>query len=106
MTSLFSYKINNGRSRSAGTTHKYKMSSQSRKLFQEQKLIVVCWQCSRVRLYHVQECLSGALVFIVDDDDGAGAPHSAVTVVNSARLVCFGTLRALFFSTLCLPGLQ
>jgi len=35
-------------------------------LFQVQKLIVVCWQCSRVRLYRIQECLSGVLVFVAD----------------------------------------
>jgi len=42
-----------------------------------QKIIVVCLQCLRVKLYHIQECLSGAHIFrssrqSVSDGDCAG----------------------------------
>jgi len=47
------------------------------------------WQCSRVRLYRVQECLSSVLVFVAVVNQSAmmtvhGAPHSVVTAVNMA----------------------
>ena len=77
-------------------------------VFQVQKF-VVCWQYLRVRLYHVQECLSGVLVFIGNIIQSAVMTMLARLILRkwqSTWRVCFGTLRTLFLSTLCFPDLQ
>jgi len=51
----------------------------------QQNLIVVCWQYLRVKLYHIQECLSGAHVFT------AGVSQSAMVTVHVSSILLTAT---------------